>query len=132
MTNYQLNSNLSEKQVEADVASYFGWMSKGSPFRLLDIDEKITGADKKFYDAGFSYFMQFKTSKGLIPLSELPASNRKNMSKLEDIRIFRGRNHLDDKPILYFGLRRMAKNASDYQHNILMTMLIIMHHKLFM
>ena len=39
MTKYQIKSNLSEKQIEADVAGYFGYCSKSAPFRLLDTDE---------------------------------------------------------------------------------------------
>ena len=70
--NYQIKSNLSEKQIEADIASYFGWISRNSPFRLLDIDEQLTGSDKKFYNSGFSFFMQFKVSNGLEPISKVP------------------------------------------------------------
>ena len=120
MEKYQIKSNLSEKQLEADVASFFGWISGSSPFRLLDIDERVTGADKKFFDSGFAFFMQFKISKGLEPVSKVPPSKRKNRSKLEDIREFRAERELDDDPTLYFELRKMAKNADDFQHNILM------------
>ena len=121
MNKYKLKSNLSEKQLEADVASYFGWISRGTPFRLLDIDETLTGADKKFYDSGFPIFMQFKVSNGLMPASIVPVSTRKNRSTLEDIREFREIKELGDDPSLYFELRKRAKNAVDYQHNVLMT-----------
>jgi len=117
---YQIKSNLSEKQIEADVASFFGWISKYAPFRLLDIDERITGADKKFFDSGFAFFMQFKVSNGLESVDKVSLSNRSNRSKLEDIREYRAGKGLDDEPTLYFGLRKMAKKANDYQHNLLM------------
>ncbi|MFS8054246.1 hypothetical protein QD357_15545 [Rhizobium sp. BR 317] len=45
---YLLKSQLSEKQIEADVSFYLGWCSNEMPFRLLDIDEQETGADKLF------------------------------------------------------------------------------------
>lgn len=120
MSKYEIKTNLSEKQIESDVSGFFGWMSKGSPFRLLDIDEQLTGADKKFYDSGFAFFMQFKVSKGLEPASKVTPSTRSNRSSLESVREFRQKHGLDEDPTLYFGLRAMAKNASDYQHNILM------------
>jgi hypothetical protein len=47
-------------------------------------------------------------------------STRLNRSSLESVREFRQKHSLEDDPTLYFGLRAMAKNASDYQHNILM------------
>ena len=65
--------------------------------------------------------MQCKVSQGLKPISEISASNRKNRSQLEDIREFRNDNELSDNPILYFKLRQKAKNAEDFQHNILMS-----------
>lgn len=117
---YNLKSNLSEKQIEADIATYFGWISKGTPFRLLDVNEQLTGADKKYYNMGFSFYMQFKVSKGLNPISIIPASNRKGRSPLEDIREFRDEKGLGDDPTLYFKLREKAKNAVDFQHNILL------------
>lgn len=120
MSTYRIKSNLSEKQLEADIASYFGWISQSAPIRLLDIDESTTGADKKYFDGGYAFFMQFKVSKGLEPISKIPSSNRKNRSKLEDIREFRADQGLEDDPTLYFGLRKMAKNAGDYQHNMLL------------
>ena len=120
MSKYVIKTNLSEKQIESDVSGFFGWMSKDSPFRLLDIDEQLTGADKRFYDSGFAFFMQFKVSKGLEPASKVIPSTRRNRSTLESVREFRQKHGLDDDPTMYFGLRAMAKNASDYQHNILM------------
>lgn len=120
MSKYEIKANLSENQIESDVSGFFVWMSKNSPYRLLDIDEQLTGADKKFYDSGFAFFMQFKASKGLEPASKIIPSTRRNRSPLESVREFRHRHGLEDDPTLYFGLRAMAKNASDFQHNILM------------
>jgi hypothetical protein len=117
---YQIKTNLSESQIESDVANYFGWISKDSPFRLYAVNEQLTGADKKFYDSGFAFFMQFKKSEGLYPTSAVPVSNRKGRSKLEDIREFRENHGLSDDPILYFPLRKKAKNANDFQHNVLL------------
>lgn len=120
MTKYQIKSNLSEKQIEADVASYFGWCSESTPFRLLDTDELKTGADKEYKSiCGGLIYIQFKKSEGLRAVSEIQLSNRTNRSKLEDIREFRYDNRLDDNPTLYFKLRDKAKTASDFQHNIL-------------
>ena len=121
MTKYQIKSNLSEKQIEADVAGYFGYCSKSAPFRLLDTDELKTGADKEYNSRkyGCLIYIQFKKSEGLRAVSEIQLSNRKNRCKLEDIREFRCRNGLDDNPTLYFKLRNKAKTASDFQHNIL-------------
>lgn len=120
MRRFKIKSNISEKQIEADVAGYFAWISKFSPFRLLDIDENITGADKKFFDSGFAFFMQFKVSQGLEPVGYAPLVVRKNRSKLHDIREFRDRMKLSNDPSLYFGLRKKAQHALDYQHNILL------------
>lgn len=125
MTKYQIKSNLSEKQIEADVASYFGWCSKDMPFRLLDTDELKTGADKEYKSIwGGLIYIQFKKSEGLKSVSEIQLSNRKDRSKLQDIREFRYQHGLDDNPTLYFKLRDKAKTASDFQHNILKK-----HHK---
>lgn len=121
MSNYKIKSNLSEKQVEADVSCFFGWISKDSPFRLLDVDEQLTGADKRFYNQGFAYFIQFKRSEGLEPLDRISASTRRNRSPLEDIREFRNQYELEDDPSLYFELRSMSPQASDFQHNILLS-----------
>lgn len=120
MSEYILKGNLSEKQIESDVSGFFGWISKGTPFRLLDVDEQLTGSDKKFYDSGFAFFMQFKVSTGLLSVDKLPPSTRSNRSPLECIREFRKEYGLQDDPSLYFGLRALAKNAHNYQHNILL------------
>jgi len=120
MSTYKIKSNLSEVQIESDVSSFFGWISKATPFRLLDVNEQLTGADKKFYDSGFAFFMQFKVSEGLKPIDEVPSSTKSNRSKLEDVREFRKARGLEDNPSLYFELRRKAKTASDLQHNVLL------------
>lgn len=124
MRKYKIKSELSEKQIESDVASYFGWMTKDGnlPFRLLDVNEQQTGADKKFQWCIPLYF-QFKVSHGLISIDEAPISKLKNFfdnSPLNRIRIFRKKNDLSDNPTLYFKLREIARNADDFQHNILM------------
>ena len=120
MSKYEIKSNLSEKQIEADVAAYLGWCSQGMPFRLLDTDELETGADKEYHPKyGGVIYIQFKKSEGLEPISKVPSSRRKNRSKKEDIREFRDKNKLNDDPTLYFKLRNQAKNAKDFQHNIL-------------
>lgn len=119
---YMLKSNLSEKQIEADVSSFLGWCTphdEDSPFRLLDVDEQRTGADKLF-DRGMAIYIQFKKSSGLKPTSAIHVSNRKNKSPLEDVRHFRAVNGLEDDPTLYFQLRAKAKNAHDLQHNVLL------------
>jgi len=119
---YLIKSQLSEKQIETDVAHYFGWISQGAPFRLLDANEQLTGADKKFVDGsrGFAFFLQFKVSHSLYSVNIVPPSNRKNRSQLEEIREFRKNHGFGDNPTLYFELRKKAKKAHDFQHNILM------------
>jgi hypothetical protein len=117
MKKFRLNSELSEKQIEADVATYFGWITPdidAMPFRLLDVDEQLTGADKKF-DWIIPIYMQFKVAEGLAPISKfnfLP-------SRLKEIQRFRKNNNLFHNPTLYFKLRDLANTASEYQHNIL-------------
>jgi len=119
---YHIKGDLSEKQIEADVASFFGWCTPAeleSPFRLLDIDEQVTGADKLF-DCGSLIYIQFKKSTGLRSVSSVAPSTRKGRSPLEEVRIFRARERLEDDPSLYFQLHARAKTASDLQHNILL------------
>ncbi|EPF7653821.1 hypothetical protein ACSVKH_004281 [Vibrio vulnificus] len=120
MSKIIIKSSLSEKQMEADIASYFGWVSDGLPLRLMDVDEQLTGADKVLYDQALAIFMQFKVSKGIKPISEIKRSNRKNRGKEELIREFRHDNGLNDQPTFYFELRAKAKTAKDFQHNILL------------
>lgn len=119
---YYLKGNLSEKQIEVDVASFLGWCTppdEESPFRLLDIDEQATGADKLF-NRGSAIFIQFKKSAGLKSTTEVASSTRRGRSAHEDIREFRTKQGLENNPTLFFQLREKAKTAADFQHNILL------------
>lgn len=128
MKSYKIFSELTEKQIEADVANFFGWISpieSRLPYILLDVNEQITGADKK-YDSVIPIYMQFKVSEGLTQLNHslinrIP-TNRITpiIPPLQAIRIFRKENELYDRPTLYFKLREKAKNALDFQHNVLL------------
>jgi hypothetical protein len=118
---YYIKGNLSEKQIEADVAAYMGWCTppdEGNPFRLLDLNEQLTGADK-LLDRGIAIYIQFKKSSGLKSVSLVKSSKRSRRSPLEDIREFRASHELDSDPTLFFQLRAKAKTALDLQHNIL-------------
>lgn len=119
---YYIKGNLSEKQIEADVASFFGWCTppeEHSPFRLLDVDEQSTGADK-LYDRATAIYMQFKKSTGLKSTKIVKPSTRKGRSPLEDIREFREKHDLEQDPTLFFQLRAKSKTALDLQHNVLL------------
>ncbi len=119
---YFIKGNLSEKQIEADVASFFGWctpIGEDSPFRILDIDEQKTGADK-LYDRATAIYMQFKKSSGLKSTKEVRPSKSKYRSPLEDIREFRAKHDLEQDPTLFFQLREKSKTAHDLQHNVLL------------
>lgn len=125
-TNYELPVSLSEKQIEADVSNYFGFLSSSfrefGKYRLLDIDEQITGADKKFNWQGTAYYLQFKKPCALKPCteSELASRLRSNADKKQRIRRFRSTEGLEDFPYsVCFSLHGQAKTASDLQHNIL-------------
>jgi hypothetical protein len=113
---------LSEKQIEADVATFLGQCTAfgALPFRLLDVDEQLFGADKLF-DVGTLVYMQFKKSNGLRPISLAAASKPGRRSPVNAIREFRLKNGLECDPTLYFQLRRKAKTAKDFQHNILLS-----------
>lgn len=117
---YLIEGDLTERQIEADVAQYLGWCAEGMPFRLHDVNEQLTGADK-LCDVAVPIYIQFKKSTGLRPLSIiLPLKRRANESALQDIRRFRAKQELPDNPTLFFGLRKRAKGAVDLQHNILL------------
>jgi len=122
MTKYKIKSNLSERQVESDVARYFGWCSPtgARPFRLMDVSEQMTGADRK-YDVGTAIYIQFKKSEGLKSVHDVAPSTRANRSALEDVREFRERRGLYQDPTLYFQLREKAPTATDLQHNVLLS-----------
>jgi hypothetical protein len=116
---YKIESELSESQIEADVASYLGYVTPfwSNRFQLLAVDEQLSGADKLF-KRFVPIYLQFKVSHGLKPLKfgfNLTSPNR----TLQKIRKFRRENSLGDNPTLYFKLRDLAKNANDFQHNIL-------------
>lgn len=125
---YELVVELSEKQVEADVAAYFGHVSalagEYGRFRLLDVNEQLTGADKKFEWDATTYFLQFKKPQALIPMSapEAVKALRANADTKQIIRKFRYDNSLESDPYaLCFKLRVKASTAHDFQHNILLS-----------
>lgn len=120
MTAYGIDSELSEKQIEADVAEYFGFRSRFlGEYRLLDTDETVTGADKRLDWEGVSYFLQFKKSVGLKRAGG-PVPRRKNESQKQVVRRFRHDNQLDDDPhSLCFELREPSQKSTSLQHNIL-------------
>ncbi|MGG7469761.1 hypothetical protein ACVVIH_03505 [Chryseobacterium arthrosphaerae] len=119
--NYKLykDSDLSEDQIESDVASYLGFITPfwSKRFRLKSVDEQLTGADKLF-DRFIPLYLQFKVSQGLKPLSV--SFNLKSPDRpLQRIRTFRRSNNITADPTLYFRLRDKARTAIDFQHNIL-------------
>lgn len=121
-TGYKIKSELSESQIEADVASYLGYITPfwARRFRLIAVDEQKTGADKLF-QRFMPIYLQFKVSEGLEKLNSgftLTSPNR----KLQKIRTFRRDNSLPDNPTLYFKLRDKASGAIDFQHNQLLKM----------
>jgi hypothetical protein len=120
---YVIESNLSEKQIEADVAKYFGWCAWGLPFDLRDVDEPLTGADK-LSNVTVPIYAQFKKSTGLRRPAAPLLRRRANESPLQDIRRFRALHDLPNDPALFFQLRKKASGASDLQHNVLLE-----HHK---
>lgn len=118
---FKIDSELSENQVEADVASYLGYITPiwSKRFRLISVDEQSTGADKLF-NRFVPIFMQFKVSEGLNPkASILTQFLNKPLAKIIK---YRKNNGLKGDPILYFELRKKAKTVTDYQHNILSKM----------
>lgn len=115
---YKIDSQLSENQIESDVSSYLGFITPiwSKRFRLISVDEQLTGADKLF-SRFVPIYMQFKVSNGLNPSSSIIPRYRNK--PLTNIIHYRNQNNLSGNPILYFQLRRQAKTASDLQHNIL-------------
>ncbi len=89
------------------------------PFRLLDIDEQATGADK-LSDVTIPIYMQFKKSEGLKPWVGGITKRRANEDKLQSVRRFRQQHSLADNPSAFFGLRAKAKTAREFQHNVLL------------
>lgn len=120
---YVIKGNLSEPQIEADVASYFSWctpLGSPGPLRLIDVNEPITGADKRF-DTGCTIYMQFKKSTGLHSSTTFPVSKSISRSRMEDVREYRALNSLEEDPSLFFQLRKKAKKAYHLQHNVLLS-----------
>lgn len=115
---YKIDSQLSENQIESDVSSYLGFITPiwSKRFRLISVDEQLTGADKLF-NRFVPIYMQFKVSHGLNPNGSIISRYRNK--PLTNIIDYRNQNNLSGNPILYFQLRRQAKTASDLQHNIL-------------
>lgn len=115
---YKIDSQLSENQIESDVSSYLGFITPiwSKRFRLISVDEQLTGSDKLF-NRFVPIYMQFKVSHGLNPNGSI--ISRYLNKPLTNIIDYRNQNNLSGNPILYFQLRRQAKTASDLQHNIL-------------
>lgn len=114
-----LKSDLSEKQIEQDVANYFGHISRFfGEFRLLDTDEQLTGADKRFNWQGVAYFIQFKKPTGLSEATRVTRAKPKQPAR--KIRQFRFTEKLDQSPhSVYFGLQPPPNENTELQHNVL-------------
>lgn len=118
---YKIKSQLSEKQIEKDFSNFMGFISalSGKKFRLIDVNEQETGSDAllNIGNAILPMYIQFKVSEGIM-------TNGKKVPKafkvIKNIADFRQSESLTDDPILYFKLRDLAKNATDYQHNVLL------------
>jgi hypothetical protein len=115
---FKIDSQLSENQIESDVSSYLGFITPiwAKRFRLISVDEQLTGADKLF-NRFVPIYLQFKVSHGLNPNSTIISRFRNK--PLANIIGYRNKNNLSGNPILYFQLRRQAKTATNFQHNIL-------------
>lgn len=87
---YQIPSDFNEKQIELDISNYFGRMSilLNANFKIVSENETLTGSDARF-DCAIPMYLQFKVSQGLKALKKAEPSYRKNMSQLENIRIYR-------------------------------------------
>lgn len=115
---FKIVSQLSENQIESDISSYLGYVTPiwSKRFRLISVDEQTTGADKLF-DRFLPIYLQFKVTHGLDPKAYIL---RQYLNKpLSNIIAYRKANNLSGDPILYFELRKKAKTAFDFQHNIL-------------
>lgn len=115
---FKIDSELSEDQIESDVASYLGYVTPfwSKRFRLISVDEQKTGADKLF-KRFIPLYLQFKVSHGLDPEGSI--LNRYMNKPLAKIISYRRTNGLTGDPILYFELRKLAQTATDFQHNVL-------------
>jgi len=124
---YELPVDLDEKQIEADVAGYFGFVSAMANvgpggFRLIADDEQVTGADKSFTHGAVTYYLQFKKPCALRPVPDAEAQTRlaSNAGLKQHIRRFRKEERLAQDPYsVCFPLHDMAKTALNFQHNIL-------------
>ncbi len=105
---YVIEGDLTEDQIEADVAQYPGWRAHDLPFRVHDVNEQLTGADK-MCDVVDPIYIQFKKSTGLHSVESLPIKPRSSESALQEIRRFRAGHDLPDNPTLFFELRKQAK-----------------------
>ncbi|WP_438032224.1 hypothetical protein [Sorangium sp. So ce204] len=120
--NYELPVDLDEKQIEADVAGDFGYVSavaNAGPggFRLIADDEQVTGADKSFTHGVVTYYLQFKKPCALRPVSDAEAQTRlpSNAGLKQHIRRFRKSERLAQDPYsVCFPLHDMAKTALDF------------------
>jgi hypothetical protein len=124
--NYQIKCNFKEKLIEIDIARFLGLLTLnlGRLYYLENANKQLTGADLISEDTNaIPIYIQAKVSQGLKTITNVPASNRKNRSILEDIREFRNDLSLDidEDYFLYFQLRKKAQTAIDFQHNILMS-----------
>lgn len=144
MAKYEIKGDILEAQVEAHIATFLGWCAEFFPFKLNTIDEQEFGADKSYTPTyGGVIYLQFKKSNGLKihtqdPIAQNPIAQnpivqnrivqnriaqkpivQNRIGVLEKIRLYRKNKFYPDKTILYFQLRRQAKNAVDLQHNIL-------------
>lgn len=118
---FKIETELSENQIESDIASYLGYITPfwSKRFRLISVDEQKTGADKLF-KRFVPLYLQFKVSHGLNPRE---AILKQYLNKpLARIVNYRRINGLTGDPILYFELRKLALTATDFQHNILRQM----------
>ncbi|SDC24038.1 hypothetical protein [Pedobacter soli] len=118
---FKIPSQLSEDQIESDVASYLGYITPfwSKRFRLISVNEASSGADKLF-NRFVPIYLQFKVSQGLDPkASILGQILNKPLAKIIS---YRKSNGLAGDPILYFQLRRQAKTATELQHNLLARM----------
>lgn len=117
---FKIKSELSERQIESDLITYLRCISNpDAPFRFIDINEKLKGADKRI-DLIIPLYLQFKVSHGLKKLNNNFSIYSIRPSPLQKIRLFRMKNQLLDNPTLYFQLKEKEKHDDeDFQHNIL-------------
>lgn len=115
---FKIASQLSENQIESDVASFLGYITPiwSKRFRLISVNEQTTGADKLF-NRFIPIYLQFKVSEGLNPNTIIPKQflNKPHSNIIS----YRKLNNLQGNPILCFKLRAKAVTALDFQHNIL-------------